>query len=461
MIRLLKRGWWFGSALLLSGCGALTDNALIGGEDAVFRDRGQDYEESQVQKPLEVPPHLSSDKIRTLLPVPDIGEAAIESEQEFEVPRPDFFIAEAGNDKVNMAREGRERLIIVDDSKAEVWSKLQSFWDENQQEIVITDPERGMMETAWIDSGEEQPGFFSRLVSKLTSKDVQGPAHDKLRAFIKPIDGDAGKTSIRLRHLRAPLNDPNQQPDWGGAAEDVDYKSQLMYELLHYLSQSSVETTASAAQQRAQQSGRVFIGRSSLEQPVLKLTVSVDQAWTLLEQALLKAQVDVGSSDRSLGKYYVTYTATVLPEEAESPGFFDWLHGEREDIMISSDAIQGALGVESEEADSGPRYSSKPAVVLDDSPEAEQQRLKESDGYKIWLGDRVIYVFGSDQPQPELETDPDTGDIRYTGRYQIKLTRRSSGVYVTVLNEQAEPAPHNIAEELLWDLKEQMPATEG
>ncbi len=446
------------TAIQLGGCGLIFNNDLIGGEDAYIRDRGQDYEKSQQEQELVVPAHLSSDKVQELLVVPEIGTAAIESDQEFEIPRPDFFTAEAGNDKVNLARDGQERLILVNEPRDQVWAKLQQFWASNDQAIAISDPQQGLMETAWIDSGEESAGFISRMVAKLTFSEVEGPAHDKLRTYLKPVAGDSSKTSIRLQHLRAAVNDPSQAADWSSDAQNVHYKSQVMYEILHFLSQSSVEATASAARERRKQQGRVYFGRGSQGEPVLKLTVSVDQAWEQLGQALQQAQVDVGSSNRQLGRYYITYTSVTPLEKNSEVGFFEWLHGDRGDIKINTDVLDAALGIESDQAQQGPSYSSKSVVSPKElDAKAKQQQMNESDGYKIWLGDQVLYVFGSEHKDEAVQVNAESGTIEYTGRYKVNLTRRSSGVYISILTESAQPAPKSVAEDILWTLKESMP----
>ncbi len=452
------------SLILLSGCGALTDNDFIGGEDAVLRDRGQDYEMSGIAKALVIPAELDSDKIQDVLVVPEIGTAAIASDSEFEIPRPDFFIAEAGSDRVNLARDGQERLIIVNEPLPQVWGKLQTFWDEINQKIVLTDPQQGLMETAWIDSGEEPPGFFSRLVANLTFSEVQGPAQDKLRAYVKSVEGDRSKTSIRLRHLRSSVSDDRQAADWSDGFQDVDYKSQVMYEMLHYLSSSSLESTASAVRERQKLHDRVYLGRGSQGEPVLKLTTTVDDAWERIQQALLQAQVDVGSADKSLGKYYITHTSSIPVDNETSAGFFAWLHGERDAITFDTRGIGAVLGVAADE--NAPRYSSEvasqatPVVELSEEQAAvvAQQQRAESDGYKIWLGDKVIYNFGG-RADERIAVDKDTGAATFTGQYQIKLSRRSSGVYVSVLLPSGAPAQKLVAEDILWTLKENMPAS--
>ncbi|WP_421864047.1 outer membrane protein assembly factor BamC [Motiliproteus sp.] len=444
------------SVLALSGCEALTNNFLYGGEDAVIRDRGQDYEQSEIAPPLVVPSHLDSEKIKNTLEIPDIGTAAIESDQEFEIPRPDFFIAEAGNEKVNLSREGQERLIVVNEPINQVWTKVQDFWSYNDQPIAVSDPRQGMMETAWIDSGGEEPGFFSRMVARLTFSDVEeGPTRDKLRVYLRPDAEDQGKTSIRLDHLRASTKASDETVDWSAKSKSVSYQSEVMYDLLHYLSKNTIEATASAERARQAQKGQVFIGRDSRGKPVLKMTVPVDQAWTMLESSLLSADVDVGSFDRNLGKYYITYSssAPLVDEDEDEVGFLDWLHGDREDIKISSEVLAGALGAE-KDPNEGPRYSSKPEVDLADNPDLEQQRLAAKDGYKIWLGGRIIYVFDSGEQGGDV--DPETGELVYTGRYQVAMTRRSSGIYVSLLTDEGSPAPVGVAEELFWKLRDQM-----
>lgn len=455
-MRILNRAVLAVSIISLAGCETLTNNFLYGGEDAVIRDRGQDYEKAQISPPLVVPSHLDSNTIQNTLEIPDIGTAAVESDQEFEIPRPDFFIAEAGNEKVNLARQGNQRLIVVNEPIDQVWIKVQDFWNFNDQPIEISDPRQGMMETAWIDSGGEEPGFFSRMVARLTFSDVEeGPTRDKLRLYLRPDSESQSKTSIRLDHLRASSSDTDQPADWSGKSQSVSYQSEVMYDLLHYLSKNTIEATASAERARRAQQGQVFIGRDSQGKPVLKMTVPVDQAWSMLENSLLSSEIDVGSFDRSLGKYYITYTsaAPLVDDTEDEVGFLDWLHGDREDIKISSDVLAGVLGAE-DDPNEGPRYSSKPEPELIDNPDLEQQRLAARDGYKIWLGGRIIYVFDSGQQSGDL--DPETGELLFTGKYQVAMTRRSSGIYVSLLTDKGTPAPVGVAEELFWKLRDQM-----
>ncbi len=423
----------------MSGCG-------------VIRDRSQDYEVSQTVERLEVPADLNSDPMREMLVVPDIGTAAIRTDREFEVPRPDFFYAEAGNDVVNLNRTDSGKLIVVDEPVEQVWKEVEAFWAYNGIGVEVSDTHRGYIETEWITDENTRPGFFSRMLSSITFSEVAGPYRDKLRAVVRPVEeGSPGQTSITLQHLRAP--ESRADADWQADGEDVSYKSEMMYDLLHYLSKSTEKSTAKALQARNRGSSRAFLGRDSAGHPVLKLTSDIDRSWEMLSQALTAAEVDVGSADRELGKYYITYETTV-PVEAPKDGtisdFFAWLHGDREELTFDTSGIAAAMGIESED-ENAIKYSSKKV-----QPKTEQEVLQEADGYKIWLAGRVIYVFGDVNPAVK-QTEQD-GIITYAGRFQIQLTRRSSGVYVSVLDELAQHAPAPLAEDLLWSIKENLPA---
>lgn len=430
-------------ASVLPGCG-------------VIHDRSQEYEVAKAIPRIEVPAELQADPMRNLLVVPDIGTAAIRTKRKFTVPRPDFFYAEAGNDKVNLTRSEIGKMIVVDEPVAQVWSEVEAFWAYNEIAVAVNDPQRGVMETDWITDENSRPGFFTQMLSTLTFSEVKGPYRDKIRARIASAEGRSpGQTAIQLQHVRAPAQ--QDQVDWSAEGADVSYKSEIMYDLLHFLSKATEKSTAKALAERTRDDARAYLGRDSNGTPVLKLTSDVDRSWAMIEQALAAAQIDVGSSNRELGKYYITYTTTLALEPQKRIGsigeFFDWLHGDREEISIATPGLKSAFGIDEDDANAV-RYSAKPVP-----PKTEQQRMKDSDGYKIWIGEQVIYVFGGSDGRVKKEENKADGTVTYSGRYQVQLVRRSSGIYITVLDEQEANAPVPVAEDLLWSLKDHLPAS--
>lgn len=440
---------------VLSGCESLSDNALYG-KDGLIYDRGQQYQQAEVEQPLDIPGSLDASSIRDSLQIPEIPTvASLDEDGEYEVPRPDFFYAEAGNEVVNLAREGKEKYILVEQDPATVWQALMDFWSYNEMSLEISNPQRGLMETAWIEDDQEETGFFTELMRDVTFQNVEGPYKDKLRLLIAR-DDEPGRTAIRMQHLRVPVTEEGPA-DWSDDSQDLDYKSEMMYSLLHYLNKSTDSSTALAYQRRQQNGGaQGLLGRDSDGNPVLKLTTGVDQAWSWVDEAMADAEMDVGSANRDIGKYYITYTTSTPFNKDQQGGFWgfiNWLHGDREKIKLDTDFLTSAMGIEDEDAaeEEAIRYSSKETLPQDPDD------LSQRDGYKLWLGGRVIYVFGGDDEDVELNEE--TGTLEHTGRYQVKLRRHSNGVFVSVLTEEAEQAPSVVAEEILWNIKDHLPTS--
>jgi len=94
----------------------------------------------------------------------------------------------------------------------------------------------------------------------------------------------------------------------------------------------------------------------------------------------------------------------------------------------------------------GPVYSS------DASLSAQESSLADKEGYKVWMGGEVVYVF-EDENQGVVS---DTGEYTYTGEFQLSFQTTLNSVYLQVLNNQGQPAAKVYAEEILWELQQQL-----
>ncbi|GAA0686715.1 hypothetical protein GCM10009104_10820 [Marinobacterium maritimum] len=449
-------------SVALTGC-SMVENNPIYGDSGVIRDRSQDYELARKSERLQLPPHLRSKDMQEQLVVPDVGVTATQSEAEFEVPRPEFFYAESGSDSVNFRRVEGEKVILVDEPIADVWLKAQDFWAFNDLDVVRSDPRQGVMETDWIVLDGREYSFMDLWVKRLTLQDVEGPTRNKLRMTLRPDPENYGRTAVRLKHVQYPEGADVTSIDWDKQARDVSYKSDMMFELLRYLSKASSQqasnTLVSLQQQRAD---RPLLGRDSRGNPVLKISAPIDTAWAQVSEALDAAQVDVGTRDQETGIFYLTYTTTTPFDDTEKMGFFEWLHSDRGEIKLDTSMISAALGGD-EESEGGVRYSAVGTLPSSERVEDDGELTTElSDpnnpanqkGYKIWFGGKVVYVFGSGESG---NYNAETGNYEHTGRYQLKLNRTRSGVFLSVHNADGLEAPAIVAEEILWAVKDQLP----
>ncbi|GAA0784705.1 outer membrane protein assembly factor BamC [Marinobacterium sediminicola] len=452
-------------SVALTGC-SMVENNPIYGDNGVIRDRSQDYELASKSERLQLPPHLRAKEMQEQLVVPDVGVTATRSEGEFEVPRPEFFYAESGTDSVNFRRIEGEKVILVDEPIADVWMKARDFWAFNDIDIVRFDPRQGVMESDWILLDGRDYSFVDLWVKRLTLQNVEGPTRNKLRMTLRPDPDNYGRTAVRIKHVQYPEDTDVASIDWDQQARDISYKSDMMFELLRYLSKASTQQTANTLVSLQQQSAeRPLLGRDSRGNPVLKISAPIDTAWDQVNEALDAAQVDVGTRDQEAGIFYLTYTTTTPFDDTEKMGFFEWLHSDRGDIKLDTSIISAALGGAEEEND-GVSYSSVGAVPSSVRVEEDGELATElSDpnnpanqkGYKIWFGGKVVYVFGGGESG---NYNAETGNYEHTGRYQLKLNRTRSGVFLSVQDESGLDAPAIVAEEVLWTIKDQLPQAE-
>lgn len=452
----------------VGGCSVLEDNPIYG-EEGIIRDRSQDYELAERGKRLEIPAHLQAKKTEDTLYVPQVAQVATKRTSDFVVPRPEFFYAESGSETVNLKREGGDKVIIVDEGITSVWVKLVEFWQFNGIDLAKTDPRSGVMETQWIQQEAKEFSFIDTWVKRLTFQDIPGDTVDKLRISLKPVKGDAGRTTVAMQHVRFSAEDENPQIDWNLQAKDVSYKSDMMFEMLRYLGKSSGERSAQTLMAfKSKKRVGNQLGRDSRGNPVLKIDAPIDVAWSDINAALDKADLDVGTRNRETGYFYMTYTTSTPFEEQEEMGFFEWLHSDRDLGEFKFDtSFLDALGIEEEyikDQDADPDRivytSGKTAERLTKNLAGEKDSLIDPNdpanrkGYKIWFAGKPIYIFGEEDSGLYNQN---TGKYEHTGQYQLKLIRTRTGIYLTVLTSQGLSAPAIVSEEILWLIKESLP----
>ncbi|WP_415891033.1 outer membrane protein assembly factor BamC [Neptuniibacter sp. SY11_33] len=446
---------------LLSGCSMLDDNPIYG-DSGIVRDRSQDYELAQTSQRLEVPEHLKAKQTADTLAIPEISNVATTRTGGFDVPRPEFFYAEAGSESVNLKRENGEKLIIVDEGITSVWVKLQEFWQFNGIDIAKSDPRQGRMETQWIHHDAKEFGLVDTWVKRLTFQDIPGDTKDKLRVNLRPVEGDPSRTAIGMEHVRFAADEEVTNIDWATQAQGVTYKSDMMFEMLRYLGKASGQRNAQTliAFNEKRRVG-TQLGRDSRGNSVLKMNTDSATAWNEISEALDKADMDVGTRDADTGYFYMTYTTSTPFENIEEQGFFEWLHSDRGEIKLDTSSISAALGLEGEEEGGISYTTGKTAAYLQGVKEGEaKDALVDPEdegnkkGYKIWFAGKPIYIFGGEESGIYNET---TGKFEHTGQYQLKLIRTRSGVFLSVLTSEGLSAPAIVAEEILWEIKENLP----
>ena len=446
----MKQPMWpllgLATTVVLSGC----STSSITGEDSVFRNKALDYTQAASVRRLQVPADLQAKRLQhDLLVVPDVDTSASQAGMK-EAPRPNFVFAEMGSQSAQLLGANEAKHIAVEGDAQLVWQQVAKFWQLQNMPLSINQSAAGLMETEWValPGVDEEPGIVGGWLRSLTGGN-DDLAYSKVRTSM--ASSQSGQILISLDYVQASHNQvaAGMQADWQQQGQHVEVRSELMFELLQYLSRT-VRTAQKSALQSTATTG--LLGKDQNGRPLIRLDTKPEPAMNLLLTAM--QGMDVGSHDIAAGKIYFTHTTHVqaVAPEAEGSGLWAWfknLHsgdnnnqdmgpitldmsllggGNKGDKAAEPEIVYSAQGVE-------PSVSDDP---------------KDRKGFKVWLGGEVIYIF-EDEDQGDVDED---GVYTFTGNFQLHLIPTLKGVYVQVFTSKGGHAATAHAEEILWLIKQ-------
>ena len=439
-------------SVLASGCSFLPDNPLYG-ESGLIHDRSKAYQTIAASPRLDIPEHLNVKQTQDIM---DIPQRALSSNKTVDaIGRPEYFYADSGSESVNFKQDGSSKVLVVDAPIQQIWPKAQQFMEFNNLGIANINPGKGTIESDWIVVKGEELGVVTSWVKKLTLQNVKGARKNKLRIQLQKDLKDPMRTVISMKHVSFAASDDVANVDWNSESKNVSYKTDMLYELLRFMSKATNGTVnnglLASTFKRSLKEGTVLFGRNANGKPALKISGNVDNAWSLVDKSLATNNIDVGTKDRAGRTFYLTFTS-LTPKEQQESSFLGWLHGDRGPITFAG------FGSDEDETSSKTKvfYSAKGQVdsgkdvgLSDPSHPANQE------GFKVWLGGKVVYNFNKGFNKGFFNKNTNLYEL--TAGYQLKLIYRGKATYVTVLNRKGKEAASIPAEELLWRIKDSIP----
>ena len=446
----MKQPMWpllgLATTVVLSGC----STSSITGEDSVFRNKALDYTQASTVQRLQVPEDLQADRLQhDLLVVPDVDTSASQAGMK-EAPRPNFVFAEMGSQSAQLLGANEAKHIAVEGDAELVWQQVAKFWQLQNMPLAVNQPAEGVMETEWVALAgvNEDPGLVGGWLRSLTGGN-NDLAYSKVRTSM--ANSQTGQIMISLDYVQATHNQvaAGMQADWQHQGQHVEGRSELMFELLQYLSRT-VRTAQKSALQAEAASG--LLGKDQNGRPLIRLETKPEQAMQILLSAM--QDMDVGSHDTQAGKIYFTHTTHVqaVAPEAESSGLWGWF----KNLHTADNANQdmGPITLDMSLLGGGNKDEKAPEPEIVYSSQNVKPSVsddpKDRKGFKVWLGGEVIYIF-EDEDQGEIGED---GVYTFTGNFQLHLIPTLKGVYVQVFTSKGSHAATAHAEEILWLIKQ-------
>ena len=302
---------------LLAGCSKIKPKL-----DEVLPDKRTVYKKSKTLPDLEVPPDLTTDRIRDQMAIPQGGETATYSTyQERQAQARKQRELEKTQDAAIQVLEN-EHILAVQGAAIQIWPQLQSFWDERNFELELNDEELGVIETVWRENQEE-------LI------------RDKFKIFAEA--GEEQNTSVLyVSHRGEQLVPQGDTLVWQPRERDVSLERSVVEQLRDHLGAYSggTESLAAAAPEAyAEADGGDYTEPESSDSDVasdaraeilsagsgriyISLQEEFSDAWGSTDSALAAAGIEVVGGDKSRGVFNIKMPNT---EGGKKEGVFSKL----------------------------------------------------------------------------------------------------------------------------------------
>ena len=437
----------FLASIILVGC---SGNPFISSDsDSILRDKSLDYAQSEVASRILVPQNLNDAQVQNDLLFIPAAQLPGQLNGIAAAPRPNFVFAEVGSGSAHFTGDINLKKISVAGSLAKVQGQLAQFWSNEGISIETVSNEK-TVETQWFSLSEKARSndFISRWIRGLTKSD-NDIVYGRVKIELNEISQNRVELSLYFLHFTKAEITQNKVIDWQEAGRKLANESEITFELLRYLSHTSL--AAQKVDENSLLGQTPLLGKDQYERPLVQLNMSYSNAFPKVLKAM--SVFDVGSYDEIEKKIFFTYVSHSRSLEknlSESGGIWGWIKGfhsgSKRDPGIKLDFSLLGADEAIDPISEGPVYSS------DASLSAQESSLADKEGYKVWMGGEVVYVF-EDENQGVVS---DTGEYTYTGEFQLSFQTTLNSVYLQVLNNQGQPAAKVYAEEILWELQQQL-----
>lgn len=290
---------------------------------SVFESEKIDYKSATKGAALDVPPDLTQLSRDSRYQIP--GGPVTASSYQVGQSAPTLPTAATTVGDVRIERDGQKRWLVVNRPADQLWGPLRDFWQENGFQLVIDQPNLGIMETDWAENRAKIPQDFIRnSLGKLLDSAYSTSERDRFRTRLERTPN--GGTEIYISHrgmeeVYASANNQKDQTVWQPRPADPEMEAEFLRRVMVKLGAPQEQAKALVASSGAAKStSRVAsVGNA----PVVQIDEGFDRAWRRVGLALDRTGFTVEDRDRSQGTYFVRYVPP-NPEKKEE-GFFSKL----------------------------------------------------------------------------------------------------------------------------------------
>ncbi len=301
------------------------------GQDGYIRDKGGDYVDARPTAPIVIPEDLNPRDNGDILAIPEVAGANNTLPREFEVPRPTQRLSLKEGESYSLERDGLSRWLVAEKTPAEVWPDLLSFLDNHDVDIDSRDPKAGIVETSWVDLGEDKDhGVFYRTMGNLLGAEDLDSMEDRFRFEIRS-GIKQGTTEVRVKHKGRPLGEVGgvEPQQWNNLEErSKRLGNGVLGEMMVYLARTDMDRSVSKVAQDLNPEALTELTKDGNGNPILIVRdLSYARTWASVSRALDVSGLDVVDKNRSTGMFYLSSDPAKIDEPKKEPGFFSGWFG--------------------------------------------------------------------------------------------------------------------------------------
>ncbi|WP_427915553.1 outer membrane protein assembly factor BamC [Ramlibacter sp. MMS24-I3-19] len=300
---------------LAAACAALAACSMLEGEKI-------DYKSATKGAALDVPPDLTQLSRDSRYQIP--GGPVTASSYQVGQSAPTLPTAATTVGDVRIERDGQKRWLVVNRPADQLWGPLRDFWQENGFQLVLDQPNLGIMETDWAENRAKIPQDFIRnSLGKLLDSVYSTSERDRFRTRLERTPSGGTEIYISHRGMQEVYASPNNQKDqvvWQPRPADPELEAEFLRRMMVKLGVPQEQSKALVAAGAVKPTSRVANVDNA---PVVQIDEGFDRAWRRVGLALDRTGFTVEDRDRSQGTYFVRY---VPPNQnKDEHGFFSKL----------------------------------------------------------------------------------------------------------------------------------------
>jgi Uncharacterized lipoprotein len=313
--------------LSLTACSDI--NEFLGNDDSV------DYKSARRGDPLSIPPDLTQAASDPRYRAPETGATTFsEYQQQGQAAQQAASVGQPSvlpqRNDMRVERDGQLRWLSIDRPPEEVFPKLVDFWNEQGFNVVVNNPQAGLIQTDWAENRAKIPeGWIRQALGKIIDFAFDSGERERFRTRVERVDGNRTEVFVSHEQMIEKRSDSTDLVSWTPGKEDPGLNAAMLARMLVYLGTDvdRARTLVAQAEESRQRPAVQQVDRATGAE--LHVNEPFDRAWRRVGVALDSGGFTVDDRDRAAGDFYVRYLDTDTGEKREQPNLLSRMFGGR------------------------------------------------------------------------------------------------------------------------------------